>query len=82
MEDFYIEFAPSFITWGSDEVILLWSNFRKVAASSDSHATLDSFERLLLVIRKDIGHKNKGIDQNRTLLAAFINDLDSIYLLG
>lgn len=79
VDDFYIEFAPSFITWGSDEVIKLWSDFRKVASSSNTLATLATFEKLLLIIRKDIGHKNKGIDQNKILLAAFINDLDSLY---
>jgi hypothetical protein len=79
MEDFYIEFAPSFITWGSDEVIKHWSDFRRVAASSDSHETLATFEKLLLIIRKDVGHKNKGIDENKVLLSTFINDLDSLY---
>lgn len=44
VEDFYIEFAPSFITWGSDEVIKLWADFRKVSAKSDLIATLESFE--------------------------------------
>jgi hypothetical protein len=39
VDDFHIEFAPSFITWGSDEVIKLWSDFRKVASSSDTLAT-------------------------------------------
>ena len=78
MEDFYIEFAQA-SSLGAPMKSSYFGNFRKVAASSDSHATLDSFEKLLLVIRKDIGHKNKGIDQNRTLLATFINDLDSIY---
>src|SRR5688572_31707139 len=33
MDEFYIEFAPSFITWGSDEVLKHWSDFRKVASS-------------------------------------------------
>jgi hypothetical protein len=79
IDDFYIEFAPSFITWGSDEVIKLWSDFRKVASSSDTLATLATFEKLLLFIRKDIGHKNKGIDQGKVLLSTFVNDLDKLY---
>jgi hypothetical protein len=55
MEDFYVDFAPSFITWGSDEVLKHWSDFRKVASKSDSYATLLNFEKLLLNIRKDVG---------------------------
>jgi hypothetical protein len=47
--------------------------------ANDSLTILANFEKLLLIIRKDIGHKNKGLEQNKTLLAAFINDLDSIY---
>jgi len=79
LDEFYIEFAPSFITWGSDEVIKLWSDFRRVAAGSDSHATLATFEKLLLIIRKDVGHKNKGIDQDKILLSTFINNLEELY---
>jgi hypothetical protein len=79
MDEFYIEFAPSFITWGSDEVIKHWSDFRKVATNGDAHVTLAHFEQLLLVIRKDIGHNNKGIDKNKVLLGTSINDLDTIY---
>lgn len=77
MEDFYIEFAPSFITWGSDEVIKHWADFRKVAVNSDSHSTLANFEKLLLIIRKDIGHKNKGLD-DKVLLSTFINNLEEL----
>jgi hypothetical protein len=79
MENFYIEFSPSFLTWGSDEVIRHWSDFRRAAVANDSLTVLANFEKLLLIIRKDIGHKNKGLEQNKTLLAAFINDLDSLY---
>ena len=79
MDNFYIEFAPSFITWGSDEVIKHWSDFRRAASASDPSTVLTYFEKLLLIIRKDIGHKNKGLDQNKTLLTTFINDLDSLY---
>lgn len=78
MESFYVEFSPSFLTWGSDEVIKHWSDFRRAAVVSDSAAVLANFEKLLLIIRKDIGHKNKGLDQNKTLLTVFINDLDSL----
>ncbi len=61
MENFYIEFSPSFLTWGSDEVIKHWSDFRRAAVANDSLTILANFEKLLLIIRKDIGHKNKGL---------------------
>jgi hypothetical protein len=79
IEEFFIDFAPGFITWGSDEAIKLWSDFRKTASQSETQSTLLTLEKLLLIIRKDIGHQNTGLANDHVILRAFINDIDKLY---
>jgi hypothetical protein len=78
MDEFFIEFAPQFVIWGSDDVIIQWVNFRKKAGDGDVVVTALEFEKLVLAIRKDIGHFNKGIKNDGTLLSVFINDIDQL----
>lgn len=77
-----MQFTEQSIIWGSDEVISAWSNFRNQALerNKSEHGIsgqefMNSFAKVLLAIRKDIGHKNKNINEN-ILLGLFINDLE------
>jgi len=73
------------ISWGSDEVIVAWSelrnstlNYDKVRSEEEkiiqSRLMMNSLAKLLLVIRKDTGHKNQNLD-NFTILSLFLNDI-------
>lgn len=62
--------------WGSDEVITAFSNYR--ASIHDPLLILLAVENLMLAIRKDIGHKNKNLNNGR-LLSIFINDAHLLY---
>ena len=75
---FFNEFTQRLIVWGSDEVVSQWSNYRRKISQNptDTKTSMFELERLLLVIRKDAGHKNKNIHQGG-LLSLFINDIDN-----
>lgn len=66
------------VVWGSDELLLSWSNFRSYSirnADNSGPQILFEVEKLLLSIRKDLGHENKGVVRGK-ILALFINDID------
>lgn len=81
MMKFFNTFTQELIVWGSDEMINLWSDYRRkhIDDGSDKQGsplqTMYDFEELLLAIRKDTGHRNKNISKG-SLLGLFINDLD------
>ena len=87
MVRYFNDFTYDLIIWGSDDVINSWNEFREQAIKhskksdpeeSEKSNPLDSmlsYEKLLLAIRKDTGHKNKNIEKG-TLLRMFINDYD------
>lgn len=72
------ELTPHLGSWASDSVLISWSRYRRVMAAQGS--PLDSilgFERVLLEIRRDLGHPNKDVKQG-DLLGLWINDIDEI----
>jgi hypothetical protein len=81
MEKFLYAFTQKIMIWGSDEVVVAWSNYRRkiinYSPESDIGFTaMFELERLLLALRKDTGHKNKNIKRG-DLLGLFINDVDN-----
>ncbi|AVQ97744.1 hypothetical protein OBCHQ24_01290 [Oceanobacillus iheyensis] len=77
MMKFFNRFTQKLMVWGSDEVVKLWSNYRREFAlkDRDSMENMFEFEKLLLAIRKDTGHKNKHIEK-ADLLGLFVNDIN------
>lgn len=79
---FMSRFTENLILWGSEEVIQNYKAYRMyfVNRNQGEALTLESInlmENLLLAIRKDMGHKNKGLQQG-DILSLFINDIDEI----
>ena len=78
---YFNKFTQELMVWGSDEVVSLWSQYRRKFVNQDpekpdpSFNNMFEFEKLLLAIRKDTGHKNKGLKRG-DLLGLFINDID------
>lgn len=80
MQEFFIEFTQKLMIWGSDEVVVKWSKYRRtlIKHSGEQVDFNDMFEleNLLLAIRKDTGHKNKNLKKG-DLLGLFINDIEN-----
>ena len=68
-------FTENLVVWGSNDVIDAWFKFRN---HSINNASLDSImfdiEDILLAIRRDLGHSNKGLVKGK-ILGLFINDI-------
>lgn len=76
---FMSDFTQRSMVWASDEVLNAWIKFR--SASIDHSGSQDNplalmfvYEDLIREIRKDLGHKNKGLT-NGKLLSLFVNDI-------
>ena len=78
VRQFLTEYTQRMMVWGSDEVIAAWVTFRYSSIgsspSTDGNAVLEQFEKIILAMRKDLGHKNKGFKPN-DILRMFVNDL-------
>ena len=75
---FFVDFTPKLITWGSDEVIKKYTEFRRKFTTGEAVLgpnILFDFENLMLEIRKDTGHSNQSL-QRGDLLRLFISDID------
>lgn len=80
MQEYFSNFTYKLIVWGSDDVIKEWADFKQNTIQKKYKSSLEmmlGFEKTLLVIRKDIGHGNKGLKPG-SLLELFINDLHEI----
>ncbi|HEY2299006.1 MAG TPA: hypothetical protein VGH43_14830 [Jatrophihabitans sp.] len=69
--------TPKLVIWGSDEVVVAWSRWRRglTTGAIEGMDVMFGFEALLNAIRKDLGHKNNGV-QRGDLLGLFVNDVD------
>lgn len=76
---FLSEFSQKMMVWGGDDVLIAWGEFRtkstKVNESGDSAELINEFENLVKRIRRDLGHKNRGMKPG-DILRLFVNDLD------
>lgn len=73
--------AQKFALWAADDVIRTYNAFKVTAAiaTQEGHepnpVPLLAFEQLLLAMRRDLGHENKGLKQ-ADLLRLYIVDID------
>ena len=70
------EFTENLVVWGSDDVIDAWFKFRNRSINSGDSgvAVIFEIENLVLAIRRDLGHQNKGLTKGK-ILGLFINDI-------
>lgn len=70
------KFTQNLIVWGADDVVDAWFRFRNKSINSDGSgvAVMFEVEKLLLAIRKDLGHENRGLVPGK-VLGLFINDV-------
>ncbi|MEU6109748.1 hypothetical protein ABZ853_15250 [Streptomyces albidoflavus] len=71
------EITPQLIAWGSDDVVVEWSNFKRsittASTESEREEAFFGLEKLLMAIRRDYGHKGRNVKEG-DLLGLFIND--------
>jgi len=77
--EFLEHFNKDFMVWGSDGVVKAWAKFRQQSTTDSVDATQSMLllEKLILEIRRDLGHKNKQLVDG-DLLSLFINDVHTI----
>jgi len=80
----YSGITQRLIVWGSDDAVKAMNKFRRYSlnAGSDNKAStalmMLAVEDLFLVVRKDLGHSNKGLTPG-TILGIFINDWHTLF---
>jgi len=62
---------PDLILWASDDVLNLYIEFRT------GNNQILSFGKLLLAMRKDLGHQNNGMSE-KSVLGTFVNDIENL----
>lgn len=71
-----VAFSKELTLWGSNKVIRKWLNFRDIAQEGNKESIKNLFilEEIIFEIRKDMGHKKRGLKRG-DILAFFINDI-------
>lgn len=76
--EFFSEFTPKLVIWGATEVVLAFGDFREftlqLAESEQPVEVTFIYERVLLEIRKDLGHNIAALKKG-DLLRLFITDI-------
>ncbi len=72
VNNYLTEFTHQIVTWGSEPVLKEYAAFTDKIKGGGA---LLEFENLLFAIRKDLGHKNKGLQQG-DIMRVFINSED------
>lgn len=76
------DFTRDILVWGSNDVLNAYQDFRKLGNLDSNSADDDKFrlvyamEDLILAMRKDLGHSNKGLNRG-DILRLFVNDIDN-----
>ena len=79
LAEFLSAHTQKVMIWGSDEMIAAWVKLRTatrvIEQKDDGKDLLLKYEALILAIRKDLGHKNKGMNRG-DILRLTIDDIE------
>lgn len=74
--EFFARITEKLTIWGSDDVLRVYGEFKANSATvNDPMQSIFMLEDLLLAIRKDLGHRNKGVGR-KAILRLFVTDID------
>jgi hypothetical protein len=80
MEQFLGDFTQKLMLWGSDEVVKEYVGLRRRSGTTtsreDAKQFLFDFEGIIYLIRSDLGHKNKDLEQGDLLRLFLTEDLN------
>lgn len=74
--EFFVKSTEKMTIWGSDELVEAFGRFRSGLKPSEPIMVMFEVEDLMLAIRKDLGHSNRGLKRG-SILRMFINDIDA-----
>lgn len=78
-KEFFVNLTPDLLVWASDDVLVRWSRERRrwtqIQPGAGGMDMMFRFEELLLAIRRDLGHPNKGVARG-DVLGLWVNDID------
>ena len=78
MISLFVQSSEKLTIWGSDELIKTFGDFKtQIVPGSEPLQALSQLEDLMLAIRKDLGHTNKGLARG-SILRMFVTDIDQI----
>jgi hypothetical protein len=75
LEKFFYELAQRLMLWAPETVIAAYEAWRRKLGDSDALVQVLALEDLILVLRADLGAKDKAFGEGR-LVRLFINDID------
>ena len=76
--EFFARITEKLTIWGSDDVLRVYGEFKSNPATvNDPTQSIFMFEDLLLAIRKDLGHQNRGVGR-KAILRLFVTDIDKV----
>ncbi len=76
----FADMTPDLILWASDDVLNLYIEFRQITNNNTQNSSSNPillFGRMLLAMRKDLGHQNNQINEE-AILGTFINDVENL----
>jgi hypothetical protein len=69
---------PALMIWGADPVVISWSEYwRHAATGEDPDKAMFNLGRVLLAIRKDLGHSGDKMLPSH-ILGMFVTDIDAV----
>jgi hypothetical protein len=72
----FLDITQKLIIWGSDDVLNQWMKFRNNAQEGKSENIVFDLEKIMYVIRKDLGHKNYEMEKG-DILKLFVSDIQT-----
>lgn len=89
MQKFMAGLTPQLLLWGSDEVVMEWSNWRKKIIRQEqgleepvegtAYEVILDFERLIYALRRDLGYTGDLLRQG-DILGLFVNDVHKLVM--
>ncbi len=80
--EFFKDLTTKLLLYGPAPIIKEWIEFRLRGVSADdptNPTSLLNYEKLLLLVRKDLGHDDSELRLG-DLLRVYVNDFDEMYL--
>ena len=72
----FADMTPDLVLWASDDVLNLYITFRQISTYDPQINPTNPivlFGKMLIAIRKDLGHQNSNINE-LSILGTFVND--------
>jgi hypothetical protein len=79
--EFFKDLTTKLVLYGPASIIKEWNEFRLHGVSADDPTdptSLLNYEKLLLLVRKDLGHDDSDLELG-DLLRVYVNDFDEMY---